>query len=254
MTYPKRSHRNPWPYVALTEEELRRLLIEAKNPTSRSRKRGYLSAQPWFYAAVAFAAYTGCRRGEAVAIRWQDVSFENKSVTIARSLTESMTFKAPKNDKTRTIAMPEALAALLKSHRAAQAEERLFLGPAYKDQDLVFAHADGSAIDPWNFGSAVRDLILRAGVTPITLHGLRDTMQASARRWAYSSKSSRTGSAMRRSESRRAAICTSIPTGTRRPRTPSIGCSARNERGSAVARLLHGASKCRENPYGIRTK
>jgi len=71
--------------------------------------------------------------------------------------------------------MPEALAAILKSHRAAQAEERLFLGPAYQDQDLVFAHADGSAIDPWNFGSAVRDLILRAGVTPITLHGLRDT-------------------------------------------------------------------------------
>ena len=161
--------------VALTEEELRKLLAEARKPTSRAKKRGYLSAQPWFYAAVAFAAYTGCRRGEGVAIRWKDLSFENKSVTIARSLTESMTFKAPKNDKTRTIAMPGALAAVLKTHRAAQAEERLFLGPAYKDQDLVFAHADGSAVDPWNFGSAVRDLIQRAGVTPITLHGLRDT-------------------------------------------------------------------------------
>jgi integrase len=161
--------------VALTEEELRKLLAEAKNPTIRAKKRGYLSSQPWFYPAVAFAAYTGCRRGEGVAIRWQDVSFENKSVTIARSLTESMTFKAPKNDKTRTIAMPEALATVLKTHRAAQAEERLFLGPGYKDQDLVFAHADGSAIDPWNFGSAVRDLILRSGVTAITLHGLRDT-------------------------------------------------------------------------------
>lgn len=116
--------------MALTEEELRKLLAEARKPTSRAKKRGYLSAQPWFYAAVAFAAYTGCRRGEGVAIRWKDLSFENKSVTIARSLTESMTFKAPKNDKTRTIAMPGALAAVLKTHRAAQAEERLFLGPA----------------------------------------------------------------------------------------------------------------------------
>jgi integrase len=41
--------------------------------------------------------------------------------------------------------------------------------------DLVFARADGAAIDPWNFGSPVRDLIHRSGITPITLHGLRDT-------------------------------------------------------------------------------
>jgi integrase len=86
-----------------------------------------------------------------------------------------MEFKAPKNDKVETIAMPDSLSSVLKKHHAAQAEERLFLGPAYKDQDLVFTHADGSPIDPWNFGSAVRDLVLRAGVTPITLHGLRDT-------------------------------------------------------------------------------
>lgn len=86
-----------------------------------------------------------------------------------------MEFKAPKNDKVETIAMPDSLVSVLKMHRAAQAEERLFLRPAHQDQDLKFAHADGSPIDPWNFGSAVCDLILRAGVTPITLHGLRDT-------------------------------------------------------------------------------
>jgi len=160
---------------ALTKAELTKLLTEAKSPTSRAKKRGTLSSQPWFYPAVFFAAYTGCRRGETLAMRWQDVSFEESTLTISRSLTERMEFKAPKNDKVETIAMPDSLASVLKIHRAAQAEARLFLGPAYKDQDLVFAHADGSPIDPWNFGSAVRDLILRAGVTPITLHGLRDT-------------------------------------------------------------------------------
>jgi integrase len=71
--------------------------------------------------------------------------------------------------------MEEDLAAVLKAHRAAQAEERLFLGPAYNDEDLVFAHADGSPVKPWNFGRAVLDCIKRAKVTPITLHGLRRT-------------------------------------------------------------------------------
>jgi integrase len=112
---------------------------------------------------------------KVVAVRWSDVDLQKKAVTIARSLTEWLTFKAPKNDKTRTIALPDALCSILRSHKAGQAKERLFLGESYKDQDLVFAHADGSPVDPWNFGSAVLDCIKRAKVTPITLHGLRDT-------------------------------------------------------------------------------
>jgi integrase len=160
---------------ALSEAELLKLLAEAKSPSSRSKKRGYLSSQPWFHPAVFFAAYTGCRRGEILAVRWSDVDFESKTVTIARSLTERMTFKPPKNDRVRTLAMSDALCAVLRSHKASQAKEKLFLGTAYRNEDLVFAHADGSAVDPWNFGSAVRDCIARSGVASITLHGLRDT-------------------------------------------------------------------------------
>jgi integrase len=161
--------------LALTESELRILLDEAKNPTKRARKRGTLSSQPWFYPAVAFAAYTGARRGEILALRWSDVHFEARSVTIARSLTDDLRFKAPKNDKSRTIFVSETLCSILRTRRAAHAEERLAIGSAYQDGDLVFARADGSPIDPWNFGRAVLGLIGRAGVTRITLHGLRDT-------------------------------------------------------------------------------
>lgn len=161
--------------LALNEIELRTLLGEAKSPTNRSKKRGYLSSQPWFYPAVVLAAYTGARRGEILALRWHDVDFDRQQVTFARSITEKMAFKAPKNDKPRTVSMPDALRDVLADHRAAQDQEKQTLGNAYQDQDLVFARADGSPINPWNFGSAVRDCIKRAGVTAITLHGLRDT-------------------------------------------------------------------------------
>ncbi|MFY9884130.1 MAG: tyrosine-type recombinase/integrase, partial [Candidatus Cybelea sp.] len=63
----------------------------------------------------------------------------------------------------------------LRTHELKQAEARLGVGTVYRDEDLVFAHADGSPIDPWNFDRAVGDLIRRSGVTRITLHGLRDT-------------------------------------------------------------------------------
>jgi integrase len=161
--------------LALTDDEVRTLLREAKTPTSRSKKHGYLSSQPWFHPAVAFAVYTGARRGEVLALRWSEVHFDRTSVTIERSLTEHLEFKAPKNDRGRTISMPEGLCTILKSHRAEQAKEKLALGAAYNDHGLVFARADGSPVDPWNFGRAVLDCIKRSGVTPITLHGLRDT-------------------------------------------------------------------------------
>ena len=34
---------------------------------------------------------------------------------------------------------------------------------------------DGTPVAPWNFGAAFKDLVLRADVTTITLHDLRDT-------------------------------------------------------------------------------
>jgi hypothetical protein len=57
-------------------------------------------------------------------------------VTIARSLTERMTFKAPKSDRERTIIVSDTLCAILRTHKAKQAEARLGVGAAYKDGEL----------------------------------------------------------------------------------------------------------------------
>ncbi|HEY0396089.1 MAG TPA: hypothetical protein VGD01_16460 [Candidatus Elarobacter sp.] len=75
--------------TVLTEPELRQLLDEAKTPSARSQARGYLSAIPAFYPAVAFAAYTGARRGEVLAVRWRDLDLIGGTVTIARSLSDT---------------------------------------------------------------------------------------------------------------------------------------------------------------------
>ncbi|MEO9262903.1 MAG: tyrosine-type recombinase/integrase [Candidatus Baltobacteraceae bacterium] len=151
---PKATRPKP---LALTKDELQTLLDEAKTPTSRSKKRRYLSSHPWFYPAVSFAAYIGCRRGEILALRWNDVHFDAKSVTMERSVTETLRFKAPKNDRSRTISISETLCSILHTHKATQAKERLFAGAGYKDGDLVVAHGNGEPINPWNFGRAVRD-------------------------------------------------------------------------------------------------
>lgn len=90
----------------LNELELRRLPSTSTKPTSRAQKRGTLNSQPWFYPAVAFAAYTGARRGEVLAVRWSDIVFDRQGVTIQKSLTETkngLLFKSPKNGRSREV-------------------------------------------------------------------------------------------------------------------------------------------------------
>ncbi|MGA7353985.1 MAG: site-specific integrase, partial [Candidatus Cybelea sp.] len=163
---------------ALDEGEVKRLLQAARKPTERSIKRGCLSAEPWFAPAVAFSVYTGARRGEVLAVKWSDLNLEGRLVTIRRSLAETRSagrfFKEPKNGKTRTIALPALLVAVLEEHRERQRQERK-TSDAYKDDDLVFARPDGSFARPWNYAAAVKDLAQRAGIKRISLHDLRDT-------------------------------------------------------------------------------
>src|SRR2546423_4806328 len=92
--------------TVLNEAELRSLLEEAKNPTKRAQTRGTLSSHPWFYPAVAFAAYTGAGRGEVLALRWSGVNLDEGTVTIQESLAEprsGLVFKEPKNGKVRRV-------------------------------------------------------------------------------------------------------------------------------------------------------
>jgi integrase len=165
--------------VALTEPEVRQLLEEAKNPTRRCTTRGYLTAGNTFHPIIAFALYSGCRLGEILAVRWQDIDFGQKLTTISRSLTDTkrarLTYKRPKNDKCRLINISDSLIAILRSHHAVQAAEKIAMGPAYKDEDLIFAKPDGSPMPPWLFSSAFRNFIKRSGLRRIRFHDLRDT-------------------------------------------------------------------------------
>jgi integrase len=123
--------------------------------------------------------FTGARRGEVLGLRWSDLDLEFKTLTIRRSLarthSQGLFFKEPKNGKPRTIALPGPLVAILEQHRDTQAHERKALGKGYRDDGLVFARPDGSLVNPRSFGNRVTELAVRAKVTPITAHCLRDT-------------------------------------------------------------------------------
>jgi integrase len=138
------------------------------------------------YAAYFLDLATGLRRGELLALRWQDVDLENGKVfvnrTVSRVTSDSgpaktkLEYQEPKTDKSKaSVPMPETALKELRAHRKRQNEERLFFGTRYHSNDLVFCTEDGRQLDPKNFFRRYKRLLQKAGVPDVSFHTLRHT-------------------------------------------------------------------------------
>jgi len=61
------------------------------------------------YEILLFAAATGCRRGEALALTWTDIDFDTPTVTISKSLEqtrEGLRLKSTKSRRSRVLTLP----------------------------------------------------------------------------------------------------------------------------------------------------
>jgi len=128
---------------------------------------------------VLMALGTGARRGELLALRWQDIDLDRAVARIERSLEQTkagLRFKEPKTRHgRRSIALPAYLAVELRAHWRAQQELNLALGAGKLAPDaLVFPTFDGKARSPnaltkeWSTAS-------RAVGVSATFHALRHT-------------------------------------------------------------------------------
>jgi integrase len=116
---------------------------------------------------VRLAAYAGLRRGELVALRWRDVDFAGRKITVRRSLSGDTEVKSTKSRRAREVPLPDqAAAALCRVNRRGE-----FAGA----DDYVFTNRLGRRLDP----SALRRRFERArdavGLEPLQFHGLRHT-------------------------------------------------------------------------------
>lgn len=123
-----------------------------------------------------FLAMTGCRRGEALGLRWRDVDLDAGRATIVRALVGSRALSETKSERgQRTIALDARTVAALREHRRAQLEERFALGSAYEDHDLVFCREDGTPIWPRSLSRAFARHAAAVDLPRIRLHDLRHT-------------------------------------------------------------------------------
>jgi integrase len=124
------------------------------------------------------ALLSGLRRGELLALRWEDVDFERGVIHVRRSLERlrsgELRFKEPKTAKSRrAVPIPSQALDGLRAHRVEQAKFKLALGGRYQDQGLVFPEHDGRPWDPDRFSSAFYYRVAASGLPKVSFHGLR---------------------------------------------------------------------------------
>jgi integrase len=116
---------------------------------------------------VRIAAYTGLRRGELVALRWQDVDFTRHKIVVQRAISANVEATSTKSRRARDVPLPD---------QAAGALDRLSQrGDFTSANDFVFVNRLGRRLD----ASAVRRRVERArdaaGLRPLRFHDLRHT-------------------------------------------------------------------------------
>ena len=153
----------------LTKEELKEFLKLAQTAT--------LS---YFFPLVHLMSYTGLRQGETLALKWSDIDFENKKITVDKTavrIKEKQTLQTPKTKNSkRVISIDPTTLSILKSWKKDQIKIYFKNGKHFEgDDNFIFTNERAEWVHIHNFIRYFKRFIADQKLKPITPHGLRHT-------------------------------------------------------------------------------
>lgn len=153
----------------LTKEELKEFLKLAQTAT--------LS---YFFPLVHLMAYTGLRQGEALALKWSDIDFENKKITVNKTavwIKEKQILQTPKTKNSkRVISIDPTTLSILKSWKKDQIKIYFKNGKHFDgDENFIFTNQRSDWVQIHNFIPYFKRFITGHDLKLITPHGLRHT-------------------------------------------------------------------------------
>lgn len=126
---------------------------------------------------VLLCSVYGLRRSEVLGLKWHNVDFESKSITIAETLqqgTHRDYTDTPKTDSSyRTLPMTNEVYNSLKTAKNLQNERQKLMGNYYVQSDYVCTWQDGNVISPNYLTRTFKSVISKSNLPQIRLHDLR---------------------------------------------------------------------------------
>jgi len=161
--------RLPW-----SQEELQKILAAARDTPME--------------AFLNLALATGMRLGELLGLRWNDVDFENKTVSIQRTIHRESVLQVdgtkrrgvvvapPKTPNSRRVnQLSDPVLDILRRHQLEQEVAREMAGNSWQSLDYVFTNNQGGPIDDSNFRKKYVRFLKKSGQRYVRIHDLRHT-------------------------------------------------------------------------------
>ncbi len=125
---------------------------------------------------IAVALASGMRQGELLGLQWGDVDLESGVLHVSRQLRRDGQLVELKSDKHRRgIDIAGTTIAALRRLKREQNEERLLVGQAWEQRNLVFCTHVGRPLNWRNVTRAYKRMLVTAGLPDRRFHALRHT-------------------------------------------------------------------------------
>lgn len=135
-----------------------------------------------FKAFVLFhlLAYSGMRKGEALALTWKDIDFNKNEIRINKAISRGkdnkLYVKTTKTGIVRTIKIDHKTMAILKKWKKQQREDYLVLGfNTLQPNQLVFSNEQNEFLQPTKTRKWLEHVLTKYQLPKITTHGFRHT-------------------------------------------------------------------------------
>ncbi|MGG3943019.1 site-specific integrase [Peribacillus psychrosaccharolyticus] len=131
------------------------------------------------YVLFHLLIYTGARKGEILALTWDDIDLETGSIRFTKTLFHNkgeFIFQTSKTKESRRlISLSTQTTSLLKKWRIRQSETNLAIVNHLEDRKMVFTRDDGSPLRLAYPNEKLEIVIKKHQLHRITIHGLRHT-------------------------------------------------------------------------------
>jgi integrase len=174
---------NPMEHVIVPKKEEEFLVHETpkRNFWNKEEVKNFLSQlqneDPQDFIMFYLLIYTGMRKGELLALEWEDINFQNKTVLINKTIffkDNQEILQKVKNYQARTISLDSQTVKYLQKWRVQQREKLLWHGYTQTPKN-VLTRPDMRPLRLAYPNDRLASLIKKYNMHRITVHGLRHT-------------------------------------------------------------------------------